>query len=94
MTAFSYLNKKSRSFIQATNLKAISKFSGIGYTLLYSRLNTVDYYEDDETILFKGPLIKGQQRLKKINGQQVFNDKGIEVMSEKQFSDFFDEIKR
>jgi len=94
MIAFVILNKNSLSFMIATNLKSISQFSGVKYTLLYNRLRNSDYFEDDEIILIKGHLIKGQQRLKKVNNKQVLNARGIEVMNKKQFSDFFDEIKQ
>ena len=47
MIAFVILNKNSLSFMIATNLKSISQFSGVKYTLLYNRLRNSDYFEDD-----------------------------------------------
>lgn len=87
-----YLNKKSLSFVIATNLKTISRFSDIKYSQLYNRLSQKDYYEDEETILFKGELVKGMQKIKTKLKKQ-FNKQGIEKIPKAEFEDMFSQIK-
>jgi len=84
----------TKCFIQSTNLKAISQFSQLKYTWLYDRLRQSDYFENEEMILLKGPFIKGQQKIKHLNGKVKTNARGIEVIDKNVFSDFFEEIKK
>ena len=89
---FVYLNKKSLSFVIATNLKTVSRFSCLKYGQLYKRLSTGDYYEDEETILLKGDLVKGMQKIKSKLKKQ-YNSKGIEKVPKEEFEDMFSQIK-
>ena len=98
MAAFFYLNKVTRKYMVATNLKSIQEFSTISYGKLDSRLRNNraedgdSFYEDDDMILLKTEIVKGKQRVKSINGVFVKNDRGIEQVPRKVFKDMFDEI--
>lgn len=73
----------------ATNLRSISEFSGIGYTVLYNRLRKCNgYYSDPEEVFIKTKITKGRQRIKELNGKKIVLPQKIPD----KMIDMFDEI--
>lgn len=81
------LNKNDHSFTLATNIKAVSEFSGEPYHRVYRILsNGLDLHETPDYIYARGKPVKGNQRLPGDNKKEI-------EKKDKTFDDFFNEIK-
>jgi hypothetical protein len=62
----SYYEINTNRRILATNITAVSEFSGISYHKIRNWLNGIDLYKDDNVIIFQQDVVKGKQRLQKV----------------------------
>jgi hypothetical protein len=61
----SYYEINTNRRILATNITAVSEFSGLSYHKIRNWLNGSDLYKDDNIIIFQQDVVKGKQRLSK-----------------------------
>ena len=61
----SYYELNTNRRILATNIAAVSEFSGISYHKIRNWLNGTDLHKDQNVIIFQTEVVKGKQRLQK-----------------------------
>jgi hypothetical protein len=69
----SYYEINTNRRILATNITAVSEFSGLSYHKIRNWLSKGNLYKDDEVIIFEQDIIKGKQRLQKIGKIEVIS---------------------
>jgi hypothetical protein len=62
----SYYEINTNRRILATNIAAVSEFSGISYHKIRNWLTETDLHRDQNIIIFQQDVIKGKQRLQKV----------------------------
>ena len=75
----SYYEINTNRRILATNIAAVSEFSGISYHKIRNWLNGTDLHKDQNVIIFQQDVIKGKQRLQKsgkITRRETVSGKG------------------
>jgi hypothetical protein len=75
----SYYEINTNRRILATNIAAISEFSGLSYHKIRNWLNGTDLHKDQNVIIFQQDVIKGKQRLQKvgkINRREIISGNG------------------
>lgn len=67
---YSYYNKINHDVLITTNIRALSKASGVSYhTLRYWFRNGTEYKDTGEFTILKSELVKGKQRIVKQSGE-------------------------